>query len=131
MVSLSWVGVVAQETPVPAEEPRQSLSLLTYNVLADRVEAPLRMKALLAIMRSADADIVALQEVTPWILSALRDDEWVRETYRGSDVSRHDPAPGGQYFLSKVRILIRSDRWKPAEIRIVGDEPISRDAGMI
>lgn len=100
MASLAFSGPNAQETGNAS--PRESLTLMTYNVLADRVEEDQRVRALLDIMKAEDPDIIALQEVTPWFLSALRDDEWVQKTYRGSDIRPEEPAPGGQYFLSKL-----------------------------
>jgi len=57
-------GTLAAETP-------KSVSILTYNVLADESQADARAPALFSIIRDRDPDIIALQEAAPWFLHRL------------------------------------------------------------
>jgi len=58
-----------------AQEPK-TLRVLTYNVLADRENANTRTKALSKILEHSDADIISLQEVTPWMVTELMKQQW-------------------------------------------------------
>ncbi len=60
--------------PAPPPEPRRTLRLVTYNVLADRRHADARFPALIREIKTADPDVVALQECTPEFLKALQAD---------------------------------------------------------
>lgn len=78
------------------------LTLVTYNVLADQSLADHRVPALLAILQATDADIIALQEVTPWFLKALVSQPWTRGYHRTP--SRAGGVPGGLLLLSRFPI---------------------------
>ncbi len=84
--------------------PLPSLTLVSYNVLADRVRVSERFPPLLELLARADADIIALQEVTDWIARLIHEQPWAR-AYHASSVGGRRAHPGGQYILSKRPIL--------------------------
>jgi len=55
----------------------KTLSLVTYNVLADPIFEKERVPALLDILKKSDADIIALQEVAPWFVKILEKEPWI------------------------------------------------------
>lgn len=89
--ALSWKG----------GEP---LVVLTYNVLATPLFEKLRTKALLDVLQTSDAHIIALQEVDGWFLRALVAAPWVAERYHVSSRGGQPFAPGGQLILSRFPI---------------------------
>lgn len=90
-----------------AEVHVEALQVVTYNVLFDlympeKLYSERRAAECRALLAAQDADIVALQEVTPWFWAALLAEPWVRERYCVSD----DPVaaglvPYGQALLSR------------------------------
>ena len=80
------------------------LSVLTYNVLADRVGVRQRIPVLLDLMDQARADVLALQEVADWFLGPLHEQGWTRGLHACTFEGRR-AAPGGQYILSRHPIL--------------------------
>lgn len=80
-----------------------TLRVLTYNVLADPLRVPERVPPLLTLLREADADIIALQEVAPWFMRLLHEQPWVR-AYHETTVDGVRAFPGGQYILSRYPI---------------------------
>ncbi|WP_375758346.1 poly(A) polymerase [Corallococcus exercitus] len=140
-------------TPLPAwrydarsgswtERPREagrappnpaSLTIATFNVLFDLYDAELlaterRTPAALALLRETDADVIALQEVTPSFLRALLAEPWVREHGWLSDgPGAHTVERYGQVLLSRVplasvwqRVFSRDKRIIAAELRLAG-----------
>lgn len=89
--SSAWVE--ASPPPVSPPEALPALTELTvasFNVLFDLYEPELldtgrRTPAAISLLRSIDADIIALQEVTPSFLHALLDTPWIREHFFLSD----------------------------------------------
>lgn len=108
------LGCRGLEPPPPTEsaggekplgdEPRVQLTVLTYNVLADRVGVRLRLPALFALMEEARADVLALQEVADWFLAPLHEQAWTEGLHACTFDGRR-AAPGGQYILSRYPIL--------------------------
>jgi poly(A) polymerase len=99
------------EGPAPPSATRSSrepgkatrpLTLVTYNVLATPIYQTLRAKAVLSILKRTDADIIALQEVTPWFLAHLVSANWVKARYHLTERNGDPFAPGGQLVLSKT-----------------------------
>jgi endonuclease/exonuclease/phosphatase family metal-dependent hydrolase len=78
-----------------------SLTLVTYNVWFGEYFRAERRRALVAILRECDADIIALQEVTPSLLRVLQAQAWLRERYRFADVSVD---PYGVLMLTRVPV---------------------------
>ncbi|MEO3974237.1 RNA repair domain-containing protein [Streptomyces sp. CAU 1734] len=70
----------------PAGPSARSPRVLTWNTLwdrydSDRIDTARRRPLLLEALRTADADVIALQEVEPALLAMVRRAAWVREAY--------------------------------------------------
>ncbi|MFI2370572.1 poly(A) polymerase [Streptomyces sp. NPDC018833] len=100
---------------VPARTPRGAaplgpLRVLTWNTLwdrydADRIDTALRRPLLLAALRAADADVIALQEVEPRLLTMVLAEPWVREAYTlGTDPGARDVDECGLLLLSRLPV---------------------------
>lgn len=95
----------ASPAPAPSAAP---LRLLTWNLLFDRfsperVASARRLPVQLEELRRADADLIALQEVTPEFWRALLAEPWVQAGYwvsEGAEAATLDPA--GQALLSRL-----------------------------
>lgn len=106
--SRAWVADASPHTTVTA--PPSTLTLVTWNVLSDNhdahlIETPRRIPALIDRVCAADADVIALQEVTPTFLRALLDDARVRARYvlsDGPDARTLDP--DGVLVLSRLPV---------------------------
>ncbi|MER5358317.1 poly(A) polymerase [Streptomyces sp. NPDC002785] len=99
----------APENP-PAPAHRGSLTLLTWNTLwdrydSDRIDTARRRPLLLDALRSADADVIALQEAEPALLGLLLSTPWVRESYTlWADPAGRDVADCGLLLLSRLPV---------------------------
>ncbi|WP_223645274.1 poly(A) polymerase [Corallococcus sp. EGB] len=123
----------ASSAPGPSLPAAATLTVVTFNVLFDLYDAELlaterRTPAALALLRETDADVIALQEVTPAFLRALLAEPWVRERYWLTDgPSAQTVTPYGQVLLSRVplasvwqRAFSRDKRFITAELRLSG-----------
>ncbi|MGI5448207.1 poly(A) polymerase [Streptomyces sp. CA-243310] len=96
--------------PDPDAPRVDAVRLVTWNTLWDRYDAPristaLRRPMLLADLARADADVIALQEVEPALLTMLLAQPWVRERYTvGADPRGRDVAECGLSILSRLPI---------------------------
>ncbi|MEV5202732.1 RNA repair domain-containing protein [Streptomyces sp. NPDC053720] len=96
--------------PEPEPEPPASLKLLTWNTLwdrydSDRIDTARRRPLLLDALRAADADVIALQEAEPALLSLLLAAPWVRAGYTfWADPAGRDVADCGLLLLSRVPV---------------------------
>ncbi|GGZ72317.1 hypothetical protein GCM10010371_35240 [Streptomyces subrutilus] len=87
-----------------------SVRLLTWNTLWDRYDAPRiatarRRPMLLADLATADADVIALQEVEPELLGMLLAEPWVRAGYTvATDPGGRDVAEYGLLVLSRLPV---------------------------
>ncbi len=107
----TWVASAATG---PASAAPESLQVITYNVLFDLYEAEhiysaRRRAACIELLRSRDADIIALQEVTPVLWAQLLASPWVRAGYyvsTGADAA--GLAPYGQVLLSRWPLTLES-----------------------
>jgi len=73
--------IAAEETKPKLEAPAaksETLKVLTYNVLADEVNAGQRVLALFKILKESDADIIVLQEVAPWFFRKMHEEPWLK-----------------------------------------------------
>jgi poly(A) polymerase len=123
----AWVEAerpaVTEALPSPAE-----LTVATFNVLFDLYDPELlathrRTAATLSLLRSVDADIIALQEVTAPFLRALLEKQWVREHYfvsDGPDASTVEPY--GQILLSRYPFASLSQCVFSRDKRIIAGE---------
>jgi tyrosyl-DNA phosphodiesterase 2 len=77
-----WLKQCPRRTPAPVD--LASLRVVTFNVWFDRFECERRCAAVLEILRHATADVIALQEVTPYFLQRLLAEPWLRDAYLSS-----------------------------------------------
>jgi endonuclease/exonuclease/phosphatase family metal-dependent hydrolase len=77
-----WLKQSPRRIPGPVE--LSSLRVLTFNVWFDRYECERRCSAVLEILARESADVIALQEVTPYFLQRLLGEPWLRENYASS-----------------------------------------------
>lgn len=107
-----WVPAAAPESgPGPSR-----LRVLTWNTLwdrydRDRIDTARRRPLLIAALREADADVIALQEAEPGLLDLLLREPWVRERYTlaGDPADPADLDGGGLLLLS--RLPVREAGW--------------------
>ena len=99
----SAVAESRPRAPAVVADPTR-IRLLTYNVLADPDHVGLRIPPLLELLGRADADVIALQEVAPWLLRALLAQPWTRR-YQISRFEGRVQAPGGQLVASRFPIV--------------------------
>ncbi|MEU5123267.1 poly(A) polymerase [Streptomyces asoensis] len=94
----------------PADPGRDRIRVLTWNTLwdrydSDRIDTALRRPLLLAALRQADADVIALQEAEPALLTLLLDAPWVREGYTvTTDPGGKDVDECGLLLLSRLPV---------------------------
>ncbi|MEV1246255.1 poly(A) polymerase [Nonomuraea sp. NPDC049750] len=87
-----------------------AVRVLTWNTLwdrydSDRIDTARRRPMLLAALEAADADVIALQEVEPALLSLLLAAPWVRARYTiGTDPGGEDVADSGLLLLSRLPV---------------------------
>ena len=67
------------------ELSQRGLRLVTYNVWFSEYRQWIRAQALFSILRSTDAHVICLQEVTPKFLAWLREQSFVQANYALSD----------------------------------------------
>eukprot|EP01012_Entosiphon_sulcatum_P011075 TRINITY_DN16631_c0_g1_i1.p1 TRINITY_DN16631_c0_g1~~TRINITY_DN16631_c0_g1_i1.p1 ORF type:complete len:1027 (-),score=126.78 TRINITY_DN16631_c0_g1_i1:3-3056(-) len=97
--------------PPPEVAPRQPLGgrplrIITWNILFDEYDKDVihtsdRYPRVLAELRQASADVVALQEVTEIFVTALQGEDWVRDEYYLSEITRNAIFPYGQLILTR------------------------------
>lgn len=94
----------------PCPQPPSSIRLLTWNTLWDRYDAPhiateRRRPLLLADLATADADVIALQEVERELLRMLLAEPWVRSGYTvAADPGGRDVTESGLLVLSRLPV---------------------------
>lgn len=113
----------AESLPAPAE-----LTVASFNVLFDLYDPELldtrrRTAAALSLLRSVDADLIALQEVTGPFLRALLDTPWVREHfYLSEGTAATTVTPYGQVLLSRFPFASLSQCVFTRDKRIIAGE---------
>ena len=85
-------------------DDRPTLTVLTYNILANPTLEGERFPALLNLIEESDADVIALQEIAPWSLAKLKGEPWVQEKYHAARADGRPWVAGGQFILSKYPI---------------------------
>ncbi|MFC4068928.1 poly(A) polymerase [Actinoplanes subglobosus] len=97
--------------PPRATSPVTTLRVLTWNTLwdrydADRIDTVRRRPLLVAELKRADADVIALQEVERGLLDWLLAADWVRRDYTlCTDPGGRDVDVSGMLLLSRVPVL--------------------------
>ena len=111
--------------PLPELAP-ESLAVVTYNILYDTYEAEHiytaeRRLACRALVEAHDADIIALQEVTPEFWTELLAEAWVRERYHVSaGPDAHGLRPYGQALLSRWPLALELHHFSPHKKLLLG-----------
>ncbi len=124
----AWV-----EAPRPASSPEAlpapaELTVASLNVLFDLYDPELldtrrRTVAAIHLLRSVDADLIALQEVTPPFLHALLDTAWIREHFFLSEgPAATTVTPYGQVLLSRFPFASLSQSVFSRDKRIIAGE---------
>ncbi|MEU8578082.1 poly(A) polymerase [Streptomyces asoensis] len=96
--------------PAPPQPGPDRIRVLTWNTLwdrydSDRIDTARRRPLLLAALRQADADVIALQEAEPALLTLLLDAPWVREGYTvATDPGGKDVDECGLLLLSRLPV---------------------------
>lgn len=86
------------------------LTVLTWNTLwdrydSDRIDTARRRPLLLDALRTADADVIALQEAEPALLDLLLGSGWVRDRYTlATDPAGRDVPDCGLLLLSRLPV---------------------------
>ena len=89
----------APDTPAAVND--KNITFVTYNVLVDAVAPDQRATALFSLMKNSGADVIAIQEMSDWLLAKLKREDWAKAYYRaGADLDCV-----GNVILSKFRIL--------------------------
>jgi len=97
--------------PDTSARSRERVSVATFNVLfdlydAEKTYAQARVPAILAELERLDADVIALQEVTPSFLTRFLAADWLRSGYIISDsLEGATVVPYGQVLLSRLPVL--------------------------
>lgn len=85
------------------------LSCVTFNTWFDDLAFERRAAALLELLAGCDADVIALQEVTPRLLERILASDWVRAGYATSDHRGATVWPYGVLLLT---------RWTPQRLTL-------------
>ena len=91
-------------TNVLASSPanvQKKLSILTYNIWFDKQTSKIRIPRILELFDSYKPDVIALQEVEPWFLKAIRDDIRFRGYLFYYERKRDASIKGGVLLLTK------------------------------
>lgn len=103
----------------------ERLRVASYNVLfdtfeADRLHTALRLPHIVQLIASSGADVIALQEVTPYALRYLLQQPIIRSSYWASDSPRAlNCSPYGQLILSRHPFAVRTARFSRAKMAVV------------
>ena len=89
--------------PLRAAEVPQELVVVSWNVLADPSERERRLPVLLATLREARPDVIAVQETTTWFSTALTDEPWAKDLKRVDVVADH-AFPGGLAVFTRLAV---------------------------
>ena len=104
----------------------ESLQVVTYNVLFDlyeteKIYSERRRAVCIELLRARDADIIALQEVTPQLWAQLLATPWVQDGYHvsaGPDAAGLDPY--GQALLSRWPLTLELHEFSAQKRLLVG-----------
>ncbi|MEY9859220.1 poly(A) polymerase [Catenulispora sp. GAS73] len=106
-----WQPCASSSSASSAPAAGPDLRVLTWNTLWDRYDKELvrtaeRRPMLLAALRDADVDVIALQEAEPALVKMLLAEEWVRAGWTlGGDPRSSDVADSGLFLLSRLPVV--------------------------
>ncbi len=123
-----WDGALWTAAELPSAPPPSRLRVLTWNVLfdlfeAEKLDTEARIPRILDRLEHADADVIALQEVTPRFLEKLLQRPWVRARYAISEGEAAESVdPSGQLLLARHPLTnVREHRFSRAKHVLTGD----------
>jgi poly(A) polymerase len=84
----------------------ENLTIASYNILSDlyevdKIHTDKRLPAILAELQQTQADIIALQEVTPTSIAAILATDWVRDYYITEPANANNVKPYGNLIMSR------------------------------
>ena len=118
-----WVAVARQGLEAVDAE---AIAVATYNVLmdvheADKIYSDARVAVCLELLRASEADVIALQEVTPRLWAALLAAPWLRERYYvSSGPDAEDLLPYGQALLSRWPLALELHAFSAKKRLLIG-----------
>ena len=119
----AWTEVRGEGLHVAEAE---AIAVATYNVLMDlheteKIYSERRTRVCLELLRSSEADVIALQEVTPRLWRELLAEPWVRERYYvSSGPDAEDLDPYGQALLSRWPLALELHAFSAKKRLLVG-----------
>ena len=87
-----------------AAAPRAAVTLATFNVWFEEHEFDARGAAMLGLLRTSGADVIALQEVTAPFLERMLREDWVRREFTVSDATASTIPDYGVILLSRLPV---------------------------
>lgn len=105
--------------PVMGMDPVRELVVVTWNVLADPAQREQRLPALLAHLRDARADVIAVQEASTWFVAALAAEPWAKDLRRAPIEADH-AFPGGLAVFTRLPVTRASVVDLPSTMRRCG-----------
>jgi endonuclease/exonuclease/phosphatase (EEP) superfamily protein YafD len=102
-----------------------SLTIASYNVLidvhhSDLIQTHKRLPAILAELRKTDADIIALQEVTPALIDLLLKTDWVRDYFISESAYADKVKPYGNLIMSRFPFQLVEHQFSGHKRSLVG-----------
>jgi uncharacterized protein (UPF0248 family) len=102
-----------------------SLTIASYNVLIDvhhpdQIQTKKRLPAILAELRKTDADIIALQEVTPALVDLLLKTDWVRDYFISESPYADKVKPYGNLIMSRFPFQLLEHQFSGHKRSLVG-----------
>jgi uncharacterized protein (UPF0248 family) len=102
-----------------------SLTIASYNVLIDvhhpeLIQTNKRLPAILSELRKTDADIIALQEVTPALIDLLLKTDWVRDYLISESAYADKVKPYGNLIMSRFPFQLVEHQFSGHKRSLVG-----------
>jgi poly(A) polymerase len=102
-----------------------SLTIASYNVLIDvhhpeLIQTNKRLPAILSELRKTDADIIALQEVTPALIDLLLKTDWVRDYFISESAYADKVKPYGNLIMSRFPFQLVEHQFSGHKRSLVG-----------
>ncbi|HNJ40686.1 MAG TPA: RNA repair domain-containing protein, partial [Acidobacteriota bacterium] len=114
-----WNAISTEVNPVSVDR----LKIITFNILAQLpddgdLRTPERTTQLLLLLQSSQADVIALQEVTPTVLAALQTADWTAGWFLSEPILSPNLDPHGVLVLSRYPFS-QVDHWFSLRKRVL------------
>lgn len=115
----TWTQVLSDPPSVLVER----LNIITFNILAQLpddgdLRTPDRTAQLLVLLQSSQADVIALQEVTPTVLAAIQTADWTAGWFLSEPILSPNLDPHGVLVLSRYPFS-QVDHWFSLRKRVL------------